>query len=35
MNYRMNLNGSDWKVSGWMRHQWKFQKLMETIGSAL
>lgn len=35
MNYRMNLNGSDWKVSGWMRHQWKFQKLMETDSFSL
>ena len=35
MNYRMNLNGSDWRVSGWMRHQWKFQKLMETEAFSL
>ena len=31
----MNLNGSDWRLSGWMRHQWKFQKLMETDSFSL
>ncbi len=29
------LNGADWRVSGWMRHQWKFQKLMETDSFSL
>ena len=30
-----DLNGSDWRLSGWMRHQWKFQKLMETDSFSL
>ncbi len=32
---RISLNGDDWRLSGWMRHQWKFQKLMETDAFSL
>ena len=25
-----NLNGKDWTLSGWARHQWNYEKTMET-----
>ncbi|MBQ7338409.1 MAG: hypothetical protein IJW40_08160 [Clostridia bacterium] len=31
----ISLCGDDWHLSGWMRHQWKFQKLMETDSFSL
>lgn len=29
---RVSLNGSDWVLTGWNRHQWKFYKIRETGG---
>lgn len=32
---RISLNGSDWTVSGWARHQWQYGLVMETGGTSL
>lgn len=29
---RISLNGDDWKLTGWNRHQWKYYATMETGG---
>ena len=29
---RISLNGDDWKLTGWNRHQWKYYTTMETGG---
>ncbi|MBS1393913.1 MAG: hypothetical protein HPZ94_07715, partial [Christensenellaceae bacterium] len=29
---KKSLNGADWTLTGWNRHQWQFEKRMETDG---
>ena len=30
MKNKIILNGSDWYLAGWNRHQWKYERSMET-----